>query len=149
VFDRKGTGQKMEIIYVSLFVLSIIGSLWTTAFAYFEYRLERDDEYTQFIRDVILHDVYSQCIKPNQLRNLQTYMGVKENHWPYSYTELLEQCVLSEIEYKNFIDIVMENIGRRRTFFTYNQRLKRVKDIAPTYILHTDVIDKLIEICIT
>lgn len=136
------------MIYISLFVLSIIGSLWTTVFAYFEYKLERDDEYTQFIRDVILHDVYSQCIKPNQLRNLKIYMGVKENHWPYSYTELLEQCVLSEIEYKNFTDIVMENLGRRRTFFTYNQKLKRVKDIAPTYILHTEVIDKLIESCV-
>jgi hypothetical protein len=124
----------MMILTVSLFVLGVLGSCWTTVYALLEFRAERLAEFDALLHQVVLQEVLSTYVTPIQLTKLRQWQPPSQR---FLFVSLHTALQLTAAEYDTFVALGVEALCRRRLWFSRRYITRRVHDVAPHYVWHT------------
>ena len=127
----------MPLFQLALFVLGIMGSLWTTVYALFEYRAERLIEIDALVQRVLFEEVFPQYCTPILLARLAQWQGNGVGGGgtgaQQAFTGLHSLCILSGTEFETYVALSVESLCRRRLWLSRRFITRRVRDIAPQY----------------
>lgn len=131
------------LFQIALFVLGLVGSLWTTLYALFDYRAERLTEFDDLLHEVLFAEVFPQFCAPILIGRVRQWDAPPGNGGREVYVALRLLLLLSAQEFEIFVSLCIESLCRRRLWLTRKYITRRVRDIAPQYPWHTPLLRHL------
>ena len=144
------------LFQLALFVLGVMGSLWTTIYALFDYHSERMGEFDVLVHRVLFDEVFPHHCLPIILGRLRQWDGGEGGGRP-AFVALHMLCLLSAQEYDTYISLAVESLCQpslrrapaaeacqcRRLWFSRKYITRRVRDVAPQYPWHVPLLAHL------
>ena len=139
------------MLVAALFVVGLVGGMWSVLFALLEYRAERLTEFDRILEDVVYVEVHRQYCVPLTLAKLRAWNpeGVGDLATRNAFLALRRAVQMSDTEYETFTALCRQSIACRRLFLTRSYIARRVEDVASQYVWRDVLVGDLIEFIAT
>ena len=132
------------MLLIALFVLGLVGSLWTTVFAILAYRVERLAEFDRLLQQVVYDEVFLQYCVPLLLQKLRQWPPPGVSNTKQAYIALRTMAMLTPMEYCTFTSLCCQSIACRRLWLPRTFIARRVDEVAIQYVWHDFLSSKLV-----
>lgn len=141
----------MEPVSLALFVLALIGCIWTTVYAFFEYRTERLEELQATVQRVVQEEVMHQYVCPVLRDKIRLWesstlrqRGSSLRDCPRKlFVSARRAMLLGNQEVVTYVNLCEDAMRRRRACLPRHALHEMVSDACCDYMWHPTPLDDL------
>lgn len=139
---------------MALFLLAVIGTVWTTVFAALEYHAERLEEFTAIARTIVLGEAYYQYLRPTLCRKIKTWsLDFREqasdsdniSNIRTIFIGMQRSLMLQADEYLTYVTLCQDAAHSRRLWLSKSHMHTVIEDICCDYMYHPTFTSELWE----